>query len=103
MQNDTKSDRTITTSFTFSRSIVVVVVFFYLSVNVVAKAGLDKWPCWRSVFSDHQSEACINTYKKKNKAGGGRGHINVRTNLCGANLKNFLENSREAVSIFNDL
>ena len=42
MQNDTKSDRTITTSFTFSRSIVVVVFFFYLSVNVVAKAGLDK-------------------------------------------------------------
>ena len=42
MQNGTKSDRTITTSFTFSRSIVVVVVFFYLSVNVVAKAGLDK-------------------------------------------------------------
>ena len=41
--------------------------------------------------------------KKKNKAGGGRGYINVRTNLCGANLKNFLENSREAVSIFNDL
>ena len=40
MQNDTKSDRTIITSFT--RSIVVVVVVFYLSVYVVAKAGLDK-------------------------------------------------------------
>ena len=42
MQNDTKSDRTIITSFTFTRSIVVVVFCFYLSVNVVSKAGLDK-------------------------------------------------------------
>ena len=30
---------------------------------------------------------------------GGRWHITVRTKVCGVNLKNFLENSREAVSV----
>ena len=30
---------------------------------------------------------------------GGRGHITVRTNLWGVNLNNFLENSRQAVSV----
>ena len=30
---------------------------------------------------------------------GGRGHITVRTEVRGVDLKNFLENSREAVSV----
>ena len=86
------------TSFTFTRSIVVF-FFFYLSVNEVAKAGLDKWPCWRSVLSDHQSVA-IYTYKKNNvhlKQSRGRRYYCC----CGTQCHNYYRQLRSAIFVKN--